>query len=283
MAKHRVLLVRQKIVGLFFLLEVSVNTFAQLIETFNLDKDYYIRDNYTKEYLLTIDSMKVNGFVNEDNMDWIRYSSLYGNLRGVDFSEATFEDNAFPARAFLTFYANTNTPSRVYNNEGLYDEDNELDKKGGWFARVKYVTLPEGLEALGVSSFANSHLAMLELPGSVKYFWDCSIDNCRWLRAIKVHYRSFDGIHESSGFREIPETVTLMVPKGTKAMYEQDERWKAFKTIVEYDDLSSVNTVEMNVKNVDGNVYTLDGRCRGTDVEKLDRGIYIVNGKKIAK
>lgn len=272
----------KKLIGILLTLATTANLIGQNIQDITLTKDIFLRDMYTKEYGLTIDSVTVRGFVNEDNINFLRYCTLYGRLRGMDLSECTFEDNALPERAFFTPYANS-APKKVYNNEELYDEDDWQDKHGGFIARMKYIKLPQGLERIGSLAFAMSHLNMLELPNTVKDFtWDI-VETCPWLKVIKVSYRTLEELTENSGFFQIPDTVTLMVPKGTKEMYEQDVRWNKFKTIVEYDDLSGISDVKSDTKSATGKIYTLNGICVGSDFDALSPGIYIANGKKIVK
>ena len=38
-----------------------------------------------------------------------------------------------------------------------------------------------------------------------------------------------------------------------------------------------------NLKNVRKGIYTIDGRYLGTDVNRLGKGLYIVDGKKMVK
>lgn len=273
----------KKLIGILLTLATTANLIGQNIQDITLTKDIFLRDMYTKEYALTIDSVTVRGFVNEDNINYLRYCTLYGRLRGMDLSECTFENNALPERAFLTPYANA-APQRVYNNEELYDEDSWEDKKGGFIARFKYIKLPQGLERIGSLAFSMSHLNMLELPNTVIDFTSDIVETCPWLKVIKVSYKTFEGMTENSGFFNIPETVTLMVPKGTKQMYEQDVRWNKFKTIVEYDDLSGISDVKSDTReSATDKIYTLNGICAGSDLDALSPGIYIVNGKKIVK
>ena len=48
--------------------------------------------------------------------------------------------------------------------------------------------------------------------------------------------------------------------------------------------LSGIDVVNSNAtQNANKGIYTIDGRYVGMDFNKLQKGIYIVNGKKIVK
>ena len=57
---------------------------------------------------------------------------------------------------------------------------------------------------------------------------------------------------------------------------------QGFSKIVEYNDVNGISTVtKANAGNK--KAFTIDGKQVGKDVNTLRNGIYIVNGKKIAK
>ena len=47
------------------------------------------------------------------------------------------------------------------------------------------------------------------------------------------------------------------------------------------EDLTAINGVEVDRTN--GKVYTVDGKYVGKDVNRMQKGVYIVNGKKVIK
>lgn len=48
-----------------------------------------------------------------------------------------------------------------------------------------------------------------------------------------------------------------------------------------YSDLSGISQINSDKDNADGKVYNLAGQYVGNDTKALNKGIYIVNGKKI--
>ncbi len=48
-------------------------------------------------------------------------------------------------------------------------------------------------------------------------------------------------------------------------------------------DVSGISNITAAPARTDGKIYTLDGRCLGTDLSTLKKGIYIMNGKKFVK
>ena len=77
--------------------------------------------------------------------------------------------------------------------------------------------------------------------------------------------------------------TTLYVPKGSKEAFAQHEAWNRFGAIVEYDDVNGIGRLESGLGAADGRIYTIDGRYAGTDINALGHGMYIMDGRKVAK
>lgn len=81
---------------------------------------------------------------------------------------------------------------------------------------------------------------------------------------------------------------TLYIPVGAKSAYEADEMWSCFGKIIETPDLtgSTSGIAAPNVTetaNKDTRIYTIDGRYVGTDMSRLGKGVYVVEGKKVVR
>ena len=50
------------------------------------------------------------------------------------------------------------------------------------------------------------------------------------------------------------------------------------------DEVTSISDLQINKEEVvDGDIYSISGQNVGKDVNRLQRGVYIVNGKKYVK
>lgn len=47
--------------------------------------------------------------------------------------------------------------------------------------------------------------------------------------------------------------------------------------------ITGINIINQSTEAQNGRIYSIDGRYLGNDQDKLERGIYIINGKKIIK
>jgi hypothetical protein len=81
--------------------------------------------------------------------------------------------------------------------------------------------------------------------------------------------------------------ITLYVPQGTKAVYEEAPYWKGCKEIVEYNQtgIESISGKPLNPHSIiraDTPVFTLDGKPVPRKAgSRLSQGLYIVGGKKL--
>ena len=80
----------------------------------------------------------------------------------------------------------------------------------------------------------------------------------------------------------------LYVPVGAAESYRVDKCWSHFKNIVETPDLTGgtsgiAATIASATKTSDNRIYSLDGRYVGTDMSRLGKGVYVVNGKKVVR
>lgn len=263
----------KKIFGLFFMLSFVTSAIGINVVEVTTSKEVGLSKLLTKEEALMLDSIKVDGYVSIEDIAFLNGISNYGRLTGIDLSDCTLEDNALPIFAFYAIKANA---PQLSSSE-------EFARPDGFGARVKYISLPEGLERIGDAAFSLSDLMVLDIPRTVKHLGNNIVGNCKSLKMVKVAYTSLEDIYCDGTFDGEVSAVTLMVPKGTKDLYLNSEAWNTFGAIVEYDDVNGIGRLESGLGAADGRIYTIDGRYAGTDINALGHGMYIMNGKKVLK
>ena len=167
------------------------------------------------------------------------------------------------------------------------------------------VTVPEGVSRLAASTFENcSSLTEVRLPSTLSTMdtrslrlqpnylaggWHVNFKINRMAPPKSLNDESdnafgFDPIDLGDNLRY----CTLYVPVGAKPAYEADEMWSCFGKIIETPDLTG-KTSGIAAPNVEKaeckatRIYTLDGRYVGTDMTRLGKGVYVVNGKKVVR
>ncbi len=168
------------------------------------------------------------------------------------------------------------------------------------------ITIPEGMTRLSVSAFDQCRrLSGFYLPSSLSvlgqgcFYLRISMDE-EWNVTFRVNRMTPPETAPSEGFYNNPFNSspskmkkmllhsTLYVPVGAKPAYEADEMWSCFGKIIETPDLtgSTSGIAAPNVEKTahkDARIYTLDGRYVGTDMTRLGKGVYVVNGKKVVR
>lgn len=273
----------KRLLGFIFLLAMTASAFAIRIGEYTLKFDEKLANKvWRKEVLLHLDSIKIHGELSQENFMTLRYMAMLGDVKGIDLSDCVIEGDSIMDWAFKSDFIN-GAPRRESESIDDYDKS---EPSYGYRANFRCFRLPRGLKHIAEQAFFWSCLTYMEIPSSVTRIDMQPFMDCTFLKAIKVAYKSLDGLDiDRYAFDGIPENVTLLVPKGTKAMYEADERFSYFTAIEEYDeDTNGISTVAPAISKTQADkFYTLDGGYAGTDFSSLPKGTYVVGGKKVMK
>ena len=141
------------------------------------------------------------------------------------------------------------------------------------YTKVKKINLPEGLKVIGDFAFVLcSNLTTLTIPESVNAIGKSAFEGCSNLSTINIpasiQYmgeRSFflTGVNtiESRLLEPFPisddvfnihvkDYTTLIVPIGTKELYQHTDGWKSIKNIKEYGEESGIENSHVNQGNI---------------------------------
>lgn len=163
------------------------------------------------------------------------------------------------------------------------------------------LTLPSGVKSIGFSAFAGcKSLTSVTLPSGVKYISIFTFRDCESLRSINlpsdlvsIDERVFAGctgltsiyafmekpceIKETTFDNETKINATLYVPKGSLLDYWDDNQWKKFMNIEEFDvtSIGSLNTNANDVQEVSrysDNGQRLNTPAKGLNIVKYNNG-----------
>ena len=272
--------------------------------------------------LLTTDSLVVTGCLMKSDNAALYDAIRNGRLRSVDMSGATTENDEISIVGtsmgdcsrlrYFRFPETTRTIRNSFNHARFLDLRLPESLRSIDFRAFLYTTvygdlrIPEGVTKIGEMAFRTADIqGNLYLPSTLSDIYILGLDfdysfdyPSSWSvyinRMVPPAYgkgasishtnHPFDGLATN----ELPASWTLYVPVGTADAYKKDKCWGCFKNIVETAELDGGTTAisavaKDNCSNIATRVYTLDGRYVGTDVDRLGKGVYVVNGKKIVK
>lgn len=131
----------------------------------------------------------------------------------------------------------------------------------------------------------NKNLTSITIPSSINSIGDAAFSGCENLKEITVYVDEpiALGSNGASVFEGVNfETCTLYVPEASIDKYKADEIWGQFKNILAI--TAGIHDIRLDDKSND--VYNLQGQIvlrQSSNIERLPKGIYIFNGKKIIK
>ena len=115
---------------------------------------------------------------------------------------------------------------------------NDMALSGG--SSLTSVTIPSSVTSIGVRAFWNcSSLTAVTIPISVSTIREHAFEGCSSLSSIISEIDNPYAI-SNSVFEGIPSDAQLIVPKGTKAVYQATEGWNRFTNIVEAGSIEDV-------------------------------------------
>ena len=189
------------------------------------------------------------------------------------------------------------------SDEGTTPTISIIDDKdvGGAFAipeTVTYHSKTFTVTEIGTSAFENNkNLSEVTIPSSVTNIGDKAFKGCSNLKAITVYITTpislsvagtrgegtrSDGASVFEGVDKI--SCVLYVPDGSVDLYKAAPVWCEFKHIVPLSTLTDISGVNVT-EDEPFDIYNLQGikvKSKATDLRGLPRGIYIINGKKVA-
>lgn len=136
------------------------------------------------------------------------------------------------------------------------------------------LTLNEGLEKIGKSSFYYDKFETLTLPSTLTFIGDYAFSRVTTLKTLYCKSETPCSLGTGAFNDDMYLFTTLYVPTGSKNAYQSANGWKNFGTIVEYEP-SSISSIADCIENTAE--YDLLGRLTSK------AGLIISNGKIIYK
>ncbi len=136
------------------------------------------------------------------------------------------------------------------------------------------LTLNEGLERIGKSSFYYVKLETLTLPSTLTYIGDYAFTRVTTMKTLYCKRVTPCSLGNEAFNDDMYLFTTLYVPKGSKEAYQSANGWKNFSTIEEYEPSSITSVKKSESTDIE---YDIFGRSSSKT------GLTISNGKKIYK
>lgn len=112
------------------------------------------------------------------------------------------------------------------------------------------VTIPSGVKYISSFTFYGCEsLRFINLPSDLKYIGEEAFEGCTGLTSIYAFMEKPCEIDETTFENETIINATLYVPKGSLLDYWDDNQWKKFMNIEEFD-VTSIGSLNTNVNDV---------------------------------
>ena len=156
----------------------------------------------------------------------------------------------------------------------------DIDSLAFYFCGLRCVTIGEGVKSIGLGCFSENKLEYVYCKAMQPPFISEAVEGSRHLCL------PFDNSPSRTRRNDV-----LLVPQGTKELYENAFCWKDFSEIIEVD--GDVQAYELMAettgiqsapyeKDERLSVYSINGvHIQASSMSELPAGVYIVNGKKV--
>ena len=140
------------------------------------------------------------------------------------------------------------------------------------------VTLPSGVKKIHNDAFNGCEsLRSITLPSNLKYIGANAFRGCTGLTSIYAFMEKPCTIYETTFDNETIINATLYVPKGSLLDYWDDNQWKKFMNIEEFDatSIGSLNTNANDIQEVSrysDNGQRLNTPAKGLNIVKYNNG-----------
>lgn len=140
------------------------------------------------------------------------------------------------------------------------------------------LTLPSGVKNISSFTFMDCEsLRFINLPSDLKYIGEEAFEGCTGLTSIYAFMEKPCEIDETTFESETIINATLYVPKGSLLDYWDDNQWKKFMNIEEFD-VTSIGSLNTNVNDVQevsrysDNGQRLNTPAKGLNIVKYNNG-----------
>lgn len=140
------------------------------------------------------------------------------------------------------------------------------------------VTIPSGVKNISSFTFRDCEsLRFINLPSDLKYIGEEAFEGCTGLTSIYAFMEKPCEIDETTFENETIINATLYVPKGSLLDYWDDNQWKKFMNIEEFD-VTSIGSLNTNVNDVQevsrysDNGQRLNTPAKGLNIVKYNNG-----------
>ena len=140
------------------------------------------------------------------------------------------------------------------------------------------VTIPSGVKYISSFTFYECEsLRFINLPSDLKYIGEEAFEGCTGLTSIYAFMEKPCEIDETTFENETIINATLYVPKGSLLDYWDDNQWKKFMNIEEFD-VKSIGSLNTNVNDVQevsrysDNGQRLNTPAKGLNIVKYNNG-----------
>lgn len=215
----------------------------------------------------SVTSVGKSAFYGEKYLDLVILPPNLNTLEESVFGDCSIKEIVWPynLETMESHSIDDFTGSSLFLPEGLKEiKDNVLQ----YVDNATTISLPSSLESIGGNVFGRTpSLKALYAKNPIPPVLPVNV-----------------GQDEKLWFNNLPVDAVLYVPVGSAAAYRDCVAFSKFRNIVETTDFpTSIDEVKTTVEVNADTIYSLDGRLAGKDLKSLEKGIYVVKGRKITR